>query len=93
MDLTKDFQLFIKQHPHCTIYLFYCYSPKKRLSETIEKNIKKTLHNFKKHNLYINDKAPTKLEIITNSKSAHYKPCLIADLLYIVLTFKIHNGK
>ncbi len=74
MDLTKDFQLFIKQHPHCTIYLFYCYSPKKRLSETIEKNIKKTLHNFKKHNLYINDKAPTKLEIITNSKSAHYKP-------------------
>ena len=27
MDLTKDFQLFIKQHPHCTIYLFYFHSP------------------------------------------------------------------
>ena len=27
MDLTKDFQLFIKQHPHYTIYLFYFHSP------------------------------------------------------------------
>ena len=54
--------------------ILFSFSDTKRLSETIEKYIKKTLHNCKKHNLYINDKAPTKFEIITNSKSAHYKP-------------------
>ena len=38
-------------------------------------------------------KIRVKGKFITNRKSISYEVCLIPDLLHIVLTFKIQNGK